>query len=163
MKQSRLQIWRAGVAGVLALASAGAVVSADESGRFQGNWIIQFSKPAPWSGPNHRPEPHEPRRLVGKTITFSRTRVQGPSPLGCANPVYKVDVVEADMIFEGMLAEPRGGKPADAISNARKLGFADPHHIATLDAGCTEVQFHEVAPGTLVFGLNNRVYTMTHK
>ena len=68
------------------------------------------------------------------------------------------------MIFEGELAEAREyAKDPDAVASATQLGFSDPRHIVTLDAGCTELQFHMVKPGTLAFGLNNRVYLMTRK
>jgi hypothetical protein len=63
-----------------------------------------------------------------------------------------------------MLAEPREGRPApDALAAATKLGFARPTRITTLDAGCTELQFHELAPGRIAFGLNDRVYTLVRR
>ena len=35
-----------------------------------------------------------------------------------------------------------------------------PGDFVTYDIGCSEFEFHALAPGALVFGLNDRVYTM---
>lgn len=134
--------------------------------KFAGSWQITGSAIAPWADPTHPPQSAESKRLAGKRVMFTPHRVAGPSPLGCLKPKYTVQVVPADGIFEGMLAEPRNGQPAGpaaALASARALGFDDPEHITTIDAGCTEVQFHSLHRGVLVFGLNNRVYTMVRK
>jgi hypothetical protein len=131
---------------------------------FAGVWVIRSSTAAPWKEANDPVGATEDKRIVGGSVTFAANAVTGPSPIGCAKPVYKVDTVGPDMIFEGQLAEAKGAtKAPDAAASAAKLGFADPKRIETLDAGCTEVQFHLVKPGTLAFGLNNRVYLMTRK
>ncbi len=146
---------------VLAAGTAFAACAADFKD-FAGTWIIRSSVTAPWKDPKIPLGPGEPGRLIGQRVTFATAKVSGPSPIGCAKPVYKVATVGPDMIFEGELAEPRDYlKTTDAAALATKLGFADPQHIATLDAGCTELQFHQVKSGTLAFGLNNRVYYMT--
>jgi hypothetical protein len=151
------------LAALLTLASV-APSHAVEMWQFSGTWIIRSSLVAPWADRKHPLAPEEPARLIGKAVRFSPGRVEGPAPLGCARPVYAVKNVAADMIFEGALAEPRD-KPRqpDAAAAARELGFFDPGRIATLDAGCTELQIHELKPGTLVFGLNDRIYSMTRK
>ncbi|HTP97789.1 MAG TPA: hypothetical protein VMN56_00600 [Casimicrobiaceae bacterium] len=131
---------------------------------FAGTWIVRSSTAAPWKESDNPVGATEDKRIVGRSVTFAASAVTGPSPIGCAKPVYKVDTVGPDMIFEGQLAEAGGGaKAPDAAASAAKLGFAEPQRIETLDAGCTEVQFHLVKPGTLAFGLNNRVYVMTRK
>jgi hypothetical protein len=131
---------------------------------FAGAWVIRSSTAAPWKEADNPVGATEDKHIVGKSVTFATNAVTGPSPIGCAKPVYKVDTVGPDMIFEGQLAEGKGGaKAPDAAASAAKLGFADPQHIETLDAGCTEVQFHLVKPGTLAFGLNDRMYLMTRK
>jgi hypothetical protein len=64
------------------------------------------------------------------------------------------------MLFQGSLAEPdRAGKPRDAATLARGLGMTSAT-VATLEVGCSEVEFHALAPDVLVFGLDNRVYTV---
>jgi hypothetical protein len=143
---------------------AAPLANATDQDAFAGTWVIKSSTAAPWANKERVPEPDEPKRLIGKKVAFQAKRVVGPSPIGCTKPVYKVETVGPDMLFEGMLAEPaQGSAPVDARPAAQKLGFADPAHIRTLDAGCTELQFHEVRDGVLAFGLNNRVYLMERR
>ncbi len=131
---------------------------------FAGTWIIRSSTAAPWKDPTNSLGATEPGGLIGRTVTFEAKAVTGPSPIGCAKPVYKIETVGPDMNFEGQLAEPREyAKNPDPVATATKLAFADPLHIVTLDAGCTELQFHMMKQGMLAFGLNNRVYVMTRK
>jgi len=142
----RIHVAVAGAA-VLAVGAASAGAAADLKD-FAGVWTIRSSTVG----------------LIGRTVTFAADAVRGPPPIGCTKPAYKVETVGPDMIFEGQLAEPREyAKNPDPVASATKLAFSDPRHIVTLDAGCTEIQFHVVAPGTLVFGLDNRVYLMTRK
>jgi len=160
MHQSRFAA--AGIA-TLAVGIACAVEAA-EFKDFAGAWVIRSSSVAPWKDPKNPLGASEPGQLIGKTVTFATNAVSGPAPIGCAKPVYKVETVGPDMIFEGQLAEPKDyAKNPDAVAAATKLAFADPRHIVTLDAGCTELQFHLVKLGTVAFGLNNRVYLMTRK
>jgi hypothetical protein len=155
---------RAAVVLLLGAASVLHSALAADLGEFAGPWTIRSSSVAPWKDPKNPVGTTEEKGLIGRTVTFSRNAVAGPHPIGCEKPTYKVETVGPDMIFEGQLGEPReGAKPPDASAAASKLGFADPQHIVTLDAGCTELQFHLVKPGTLAFGLNNRVYLMTRK
>jgi len=152
--------------GFVALALAASTACAQDWQVFAGAWTIAGSSAAPWADPTHPARSPESRRLAGKRVIFGRERVQGPPPLGCQKPRYKVEAVPPDMIFEGMLAEPREaspGGPAAALATARALGFDDPARITTLDAGCTEVRFHRLHRGALVFGLNNRIYTMVRR
>ncbi|HVO89849.1 MAG TPA: hypothetical protein VMV45_15010 [Casimicrobiaceae bacterium] len=146
----------------LALGTSVSPHAADMSA-FAGTWVIASEVVAPWADPGQPPGREEPRRLIGKQVRFTPARVIGPAPIGCAAPVYKVEDVGPDMIFEGELAERRDGTTPDALASATRLGFAHPDRIVTLDAGCTELQFHELRPGALAFGLNNRVYTMQRK
>jgi hypothetical protein len=63
-------------------------------------------------------------------------------------------------MFEGSLAEPdRSGKPRDAVALARALGMTTPT-VRTVETSCSEVAYHRLSPGVLVFGLNNRIYTL---
>ena len=133
---------------------------------FAGPWTITGSQIAPWAEPTHPLRSAESKRLAGKRVLFTAQRVIGPRPLGCTKPKYTVDVRSPEGVFEGMLAEPRNGRPTGApaaLATASSLGFDTPEAITTLDAGCTPVQFHALHRGVMVFGLNNRVYTMVRK
>ncbi|MEO7762631.1 MAG: hypothetical protein ABIS68_12060 [Casimicrobiaceae bacterium] len=152
-------------AGLLSAALCSTSLAADWQ-PFAGAWTITGSAIAPWAAPTHPARSAESKRLAGKRVTFTAARVVGPRPIGCAKPQYEAKVVGPDMIFEGMLAEPRDGSSGGAsaaASSAGALGFDDPEHIMTLDAGCTEIQFHALHRGAMVFALNNRVYTMVRK
>jgi len=156
--------WIAAAATAALLAGTTPPVRAADFKDFAGTWIIRSSQVAPWKEAKNPLGAREDEQLIGRTVTFAPNAVSGPSPIGCAKPVYKVETVGPDMIFEGQLAEARdSAKKPDAVAAATALAFADPRHIVTLDAGCTELQFHLVQPGTLAFGLNNRVYLMTRK
>ena len=82
-------------------------VDADEYKDFAGAWVIRSSSVAPWKDPKNPLGESEPGQLIGKTVTFAANAVSGPAPIGCAKPVYKVETVGPDMIFEGQLAEPK--------------------------------------------------------
>jgi len=125
-----------------------------------GRWMIASAALAPWADPLQRGGMSEERRLVGRTVTFAARSVTGPAPLGCPRATYRVHDDTADLIFEGSLAEPDArGKPRNAEALARALGMTT-HTVRTVETSCSEVAYHRLSPTTLVFGLNNRIYTL---
>jgi len=125
-----------------------------------GHWVIAKAQIAPWADPLQRGGPAEERRLVGRTVTFAPRWVKGPAPLGCARATYATHHDTADLLFEGALAEPdRDGKPRNAHALARALGMTT-RTVETVETSCSEVAYHLFSPTTLVFGLNNRIYTL---
>jgi hypothetical protein len=125
-----------------------------------GSWIIAKAELAPWADPLQRGGRAEERRLVGRTVTFASRAVSGPAPLGCPRATYTVHDDTADLLFEGALAEPeRSGKPRNAEALARAIGMTT-HTVRTVETSCSEVAYHRLSPTTLVFGLNNRIYTL---
>jgi hypothetical protein len=148
------------LAPLAALWLAGASSALAQSGGVAGRWVIARVALAPWADPLQRGGPEEERRLVGRTVTFGPTLVIGPSPLGCRRAAYRTHDDTADLLFEGGLAEPdRAGKPRDAAALARALGMTT-RTVRTVETGCSEVAYHRLSPTTLVFGLNNRIYTL---
>jgi hypothetical protein len=153
---------RALLAGVcLVLASINA---ASAQALFAGTWTITGAVHAPWEDPKSPMVDSDEKRMIGKTVTFEARRVAGPEPIGCKAPKYKITDAPFDMLFEGTLAKPPGtpaARPdaAAAERSARQLGFQG-KTAKTLDAGCTELQFHLVDGDTALFGLNDRVFTM---
>lgn len=156
-----------GRAVLIAVALLGPVSAAQAQGVSQkpgpdilGRWIIARAELAPWADPLQRGGQAEERRLVGRTVTFAPHAVSGPPPLGCAHATYAAHWDTADLLFEGSLAEPdRNGKPRNAEVLARALG-ATTHTVLTVETSCSEVAYHRFSPTTLVFGLNNRIYTL---
>ena len=125
-----------------------------------GRWIIAKAQVAPWADPLQRGGQAEERRLVGRTVTFASGSVTGPAPLGCRRATYNAHYDTADLLFEGSLAEPdRAGKPRNAEALARALGMTT-HTVRTVETSCSEVAYHRLSRTTLVFGLNNRIYTL---
>ena len=145
---------------IAALVLAQASVAHAQGAEFLGRWVIAKAAAAPWADPQEKLAPEEPARLVGRTVTFGPHSVTGPSPLGCAHTVYKTHSDTADLLFEGELAEPdSNGRPRNAVAAARALGMTTPT-VRTLETSCSEVAFHRLAADTLVFGLNDRIYTL---
>jgi hypothetical protein len=146
-------------AGILGFALASAA-RGEEAGGVAGPWVIAKAEMAPWADPLQQGGPEEERRLVGRTVTFAAHWIDGPSPLGCRRAVYRTHNDTADLLFEGGLAEPGPrGKPRNAVALARALGMTT-RTVRTVETGCSEVAYHRLSPTTLLFGLNNRIYTL---
>lgn len=153
------RFWRTGAALICAAGVAAHMAHAAEQGP-SGVWIIESAVVAPWADPAQPIASDEPKRLIGKTVIFGRKAVEAPAPIGCAKPVYAVRQDGPDMLFQGALAEPgKDGKPRDAAAVAHQLGMTTTK-VVTYEIGCSEFEFHALTPGTLAFGLNDRVYTM---
>ncbi len=149
-----------GLAVVAALWLAGTSAALAQGSGVEGRWVIAKAALAPWADPLQRGGPEEERRLVGRTVTFGPTFVTGPSPLGCRRATFSVHDDTADLLFEGGLAEPdRAGRPRNAAALARGLGMTT-RTVRTVETSCSEVAYHRLSPTTLVFGLNNRIYTL---
>jgi hypothetical protein len=140
---------------------AGALAAhAQDAGGVAGRWVIAKAALAPWADPLQQGGPEEERRLVGRTVSFGPHSVIGPPPLGCPRAVYRVHDDTPDLLFEGGLAEPdASGRPRDAVALARTLGVTT-RTVRTIETSCSEVAYHRLSPTTLVFGLNNRIYTL---
>ena len=134
---------------LLALASAS---SAHAQGAYAGTWTIDSWKPAPWlsAADAKAVKPHA--SLIGKTITFSKTKIAAPQPIACSGPKYEIKSVAFDMLFEGGLKKPATEAPA--------LGFKAP--VKTLMPGC-DMEFHSIDDNTAKFALDNIIFTMTKK
>jgi hypothetical protein len=147
---------------IFALVFAAGLASATQAAEQKppGAWVIESAIAAPWADPAQPVDSDEPKRLIGKTVTFGPKAVEAPAPMGCAKPVYAMRHDRPDMLFQGALAEPdKGGKPRDATALAHRLGMTTAT-VVTYEIGCSEFEFHALRPGVLVFGLNDRVYTM---
>jgi hypothetical protein len=124
-----------------------------EAPAFYGTWLITGARIAPWAKAGEAAfSAEEQRRLVGSKLTYRKTRIEGPTPLGCAKPHYRLLEVPPDYLFQGTLTEP--------VAQARALGFAT-QRITTLETGCEGwIDFHFVDPSTALFGLNDTIYTL---
>ena len=127
--------------------------------RFAGQWVVAGAIVAPWaSDPKDHSDAADARRLVGKRLAIDAKSFRAPQPLGCAKPSYNFRDATADTLFEGSLNADGGGKPADAVVVARSLGV-NQQTVRGMTASCSEVEFFLIDPDTILFGLNNRVFT----
>lgn len=127
-----------------------------------GKWRIVSAAVAPWwEDKAHKPETAYVRALTGKMITISAKSMQGPAPLGCKRPQYKLGDYPADFLFQGAFGEmQRRDKSMDPSKIAASLGF-NGTSWKTLETGCeAEIDFHFLDATTAAIGLDNYVYTL---
>jgi hypothetical protein len=135
---------------MLTLASVLPVTAHATEPDFQGNWTVTSSEPAPWADPHEKPVASDLKALIGHGVAFQRDRIDGPAPLGCRKPRYRIKQYSPDMLFQGGLDEP--------APQAAALGFKD-KTIRTLETGCEgAIDFHFMDSDDALFALNNRVY-----
>jgi hypothetical protein len=121
---------------------------------FGGPWLIIKAEPAPWADKGAASDA-EAKKLLNQPVSILPDRIDGPKPLLCRKLKYKVTSYTPDMLFQGSLTAPD--------KQAAALGFKD-KAIKTLETGCeAEIDFHMVDAMTVLFGLNDRVYTMTRR
>ena len=134
-------------------------ISAMAQDQYAGAWKIESSQPAPWPHEASWEVPAEIKHLVGATVVLGADRIDGPKPLACQGPRYKVEQYSADMLFQGTLAE-KGDPKTTPEKAATALGF-NKRPITSLTTGCaSEIEFHVIDADHMLFGLNNRVYRM---
>jgi hypothetical protein len=127
-------------------------------GVFAGSWKVTNSQAAPWVGPKSDLKPAYEAALRNAVITFGPKRVDGPGMFACPKPHYTITALEPDGLFEGGLDDPDRGMTTPK-ETAAKLGFVG-QKFPTLETGCAELSFHLAAPDTILFGLNNVIYTL---
>ncbi len=126
---------------------------------FAGVWKIEKSEPAPWAKTADMLDAKEIKRLTGATAEFKANAITGPAPLACKGPRYEIKQYDADMLFQGALAE-YGDPSTTPDKMADKIGFAK-RPIASLVTGCAaEIEFHAIDADHAVFALNNSIYRM---
>jgi hypothetical protein len=143
--------------GLAVLAACSSQAAARE--RFEGHWKIASAVTAPWARAGDAGDAADAKRLIGERVDISAGAFRAPAPLGCAKPTYAYHDRAADMLFEGSLTADGDGKPTDPIAAARALGIESKTSRA-MTASCSEVEFVLIDPDILLFGLNNRVFTM---
>jgi hypothetical protein len=149
-----------GMAAGLAICLIAGTSPAAAQARFAGQWVIAKAAVAPWARDPHDPaDTAEARRLVGRRLTIGLRRLAAPGPLGCARPTYVFRDAGADTLFEGGLNADGADRPTDPVALARALGMTT-RTVRGMTASCSEVEFFLIRPDTLLFGLDNRIYTL---
>ena len=131
---------------------------------FSGVWTISGAAIAPWENPDDPIRSDVSAEYVGKTVTIAADSIEGPGLMGCGKTELTVESQPFAGLFEGGLGtdphNPAGDQdPARADRLARQLGFAvEP--VPTLYQGCSELSLHLRDAHTVLFGLDNRIFTM---
>jgi len=120
---------------------------------FLGTWTIQRADTAPWVDAAFAPDQSATETYVGKTVTFSPDRIDGPGLLACTNPDYRFADVPAAGLFQGGLADTA----AAAVDRAKALGFGA--NVATVQTSCEhDIAFHMRDADHAAFALDNMIY-----
>ena len=144
------------IALTLLLLSFGLALPAAAQDAFAGKWLVTNAVVAPWAQPNVSYKPAADPKFAHATFVFAKDKLTAPAPFNC-KAHYKVMTVEYDYLFQGGLTDPE--------KQAKALGFANPK-ILNLEFACEradadiEMDFHMADPDTVIFGLNDIVYTM---
>lgn len=149
---------------ILAAFSLAATPALAAEADFYGSWKITESVKAPWEDPANPMTTDDSARYTGKVVEIAKGSMKGPDLMGCGATELAVQSFPYAGLFEGGL----GVKPGDAAAPfdeakakrlAEGLGFtAEP--VESLMHGCSELILHRLDATTLVFGLNNRIFTM---
>jgi hypothetical protein len=114
----------------------------------------------PWaSDPKNAIDEADARRLLGKRLAIGANVFRAPEPLGCAEPSYVFRDATPDTLFEGSLNSDGADRPTDPVAIARTLGV-NRKTMRAMTASCSEVEFVLIDPDTILFALNNRVFTV---
>jgi hypothetical protein len=137
-------------------AEAPAADVARPSNPFFGTWTTATAQVAPWWDQQGAPPEMDPD-FQNTPILFVAGESSGPEIVTCAEPVYAVNIVRAQALFEGNLPDPQ--------ANAAALGFAGPD-ISTMNLSCSEnggdvsLDFAMADDNTILLGLDNMIYTL---
>ena len=131
---------------------------------FAGSWKITGAVHAPWEDPDNPMITDDEQRYDGQVVTITRDSMKGPDLMGCGKTEITVETLPFAGLFEGGLAaDPKDPGGAYDEAKARKvaleLGFTT-EPVPTLFQGCSEISLHLRDATTLMFGLNNRIFTM---
>jgi hypothetical protein len=141
-------------------------IHADEAA-FYGEWKITGAAKAPWEDPDHPMITDDAERYTGTVVGISKGEMTGPDLLGCGTTILTVEALPYAGLFEGGLAaNPKNAADPYDIDKAKRLaeglGFtAEP--VESLFHGCSEIILHRMNGQTLLFGLNNRIFTLARQ
>ncbi len=127
-------------------------------GAFAGNWDVVGQDPAPWVTNDPKAKPQAEVSLRKARLVFAADKVVAPTWMGCKKPKFEMMELGFDSLFEGGLSDSSHGL-SDPKKAALKLGFTK-EPVPTMVTSCSELLFHLMDKDTIVFALNNMVYTL---
>jgi hypothetical protein len=148
----------------LALLLLSALPAAADDFPFAGSWKITGAVHAPWEDPDDPMITDDAERYSGKIVTITADSLKGPDLLGCGKTEITVETLPFASLFEGGLgADPKNPGGDYDENKAKKLALAlgfTSEPVPTLFQGCSELSLHLRDARTLMFGLNDRIFTM---
>ncbi len=118
-----------------------------------GEWRLIRAVVAPWDTTKDSGI-GDSERWIGERVRFDAHSVSGPGGLTCGNAVYTATRSAPDALFQGSLPAP-AGRVAEALGI---VAFPVPGTSLSCDSGLFE--FHRVDPNTMLFALNDIVWTL---
>ncbi|MBV8635336.1 MAG: hypothetical protein JO002_12655 [Burkholderiaceae bacterium] len=125
---------------------------------FAGAWHVVKAERAPWVTADSKPQPSAEAAFAHAKFEFRIDHVSGPSWTACRKPKYDLTPQPFDSLFEGGLHDPEHGLN-DAAAAAHRLGFTHAP-VLSMASSCSELLFHMADADTILFALNNMIYTM---
>lgn len=136
---------------VIAAASSSAFAK-EADNPLLGSWRLTRAVVAPWSDAESAPIDSA---WIGETAKFSAHAVKAPGPLACAGAAYEMTSFPPEGLFQGGLPEP-------AAKAAAGLGLvASPVAGVSLTCDTGLFEFHSADDDTMLFALDNVVWTMS--
>jgi hypothetical protein len=124
-------------------------------------WTITSGVIAPWAPEKLKAQkdaalPNDDL-LRDAALAFDPGRVVGPSPLGCEDARYEFVLSPAEGMFQGAIE-------TDAPAAMRALGVNE-LPVLTMQVSCETgvFDYHRIAPGKLLLGLDNVVWTLSNE
>ncbi len=116
-----------------------------------GTWRVVRQQPAPWVVKTDELFSALP---LGSTVVFEASKVRGPGVLGCGDAHYEISNMPAEGLFQGGLPQP--------AADAERLGLpAGATRGLSLRCDTGLFEFHQVDASSLLFALDNRIYSLS--
>ena len=120
-----------------------------------GTWLIAEGQPAPWIARSDNAAIGPNDGILGRTVTFTPTRIVAPHPLSCRKADYSLHDAPPEALFQGGLTQP--------AVQASALGFRG-RTSPRLASNCGSMfEYHLTDGGTLLFALDNTIYTLRRR
>ncbi len=129
-------------------------------GDIKGTWNVTKMEPAPWLAVKPDSSAYYAEELEDGIVVFGDDKVTSPITwMGCKKPKYETASVPFNSLFEGGLEDKERGL-TNTAELAHKLGFTK-EPVTSVTPSCSELTYHFADDNTLLFALDNVIYTLT--
>lgn len=156
------RLWKGlALAAAIVLGSFGA--HADDAAPILGKWVISSYRIAPWARPEDSALLNaEAKKLLKLEVTYAAKAVIARHPtIGCKDAHYEKSSFPYDALFQGGLGEVSDAARAKVVKD---VGFPPPPVPGIeLDCSTGEYSYHFRDTNTVLFALNDVIYTLTRR